>query len=139
MRYLRLEPNSVLSPYDGLRPFAAIIAIESEVAPEWQWQVSKWLVESGCLYMLAWGRDCSSWDDSVDYANLEAFNYGDIPEEHDVITTWHDHQTLSEVFDFAKRHVKPASDNIELKETLVLDISIIDKQQQYELLFATAE
>jgi len=138
MRYLRLQPNSAIGPYEGLRPFAAIVAIESEVAPEWQWQVSKWLVESGCLYMLAWGRECSSWDDSVDYANLNAFNYSDTPTARFVMTTWHENETLSEVFDFVKRHMRPASDKVELQETLLLHISPIDKRQQYELLFAAA-
>ena len=88
--------------------------------------------------MLAWGRDCSSWDDSVDYANLEEFNYGDIPDERHVMTTWHDNWSLSEVFEFAKNDARPMSDNVELKGTLLLHISTVDKQQQYELLFSLA-
>jgi hypothetical protein len=138
VRYLRLEPNADIPPYDGPKPFAAIVAIEADVTREWQWQVSRWLVDTGCLYMLAWGRDCSSWDDSVDYANLETFSYGDIPEERSVMTTWHENETLSEVFDFVKRHMKPASDTVQLRDTVLLHISSIEKGQQYALLFAAA-
>jgi len=138
MRYLRLEPNGPLPLYDGPRPFAAIVAIEAEVTSEWQWKVSKWLVESGCLYMLAWGRDCSSWDDSVDYANLEAFSYEDIPDEYFVMTTWHERDSLSDVFEFAKTCANPASDNVELKETVILHISTVDKRHEYKLLYDAA-
>ena len=67
-----------------LKPFKAIVVIEDRPTPEWETQASKWLVDSGCLYMMAWGEDCSSWDDSVDWANLETFDFGDIPDDEDV-------------------------------------------------------
>ena len=138
MRYLRLPPNSDLPPYEGIRPFGAIVAIEAEITSEWQWKVSKWLIDSGCLYMLAWGRDCASWDDSVDYANLEAFDYEAIPDERSVMTTWHENESLSDVMNFAKLNMRPMSDKVELKETVLLHISPTDKQQQYESLYAAA-
>jgi hypothetical protein len=138
MRYLRLQPNSQLLPYEGVQPFGAIVAIEVEVTSEWRWQVSKWLVEHGCLNMLAWGHDCSHWDDSVDYANLEAFSYGDIPDERRVMTTWHEGESLSEVMNFAKHNMIAMSDNVEIRETVLLHISDTDKQREFELLFAAA-
>jgi hypothetical protein len=138
MRYLRLRPNSDLAPYEGVRPFGAIVAIEAEVTSEWQWKVSKWLIDSGCLYMLAWGRDCSTWDDSVDYANLEAFDYGDVPEGRFVMTSWYENESLSGVMNFAKHNMRPMSDKVELKETVVLHISPTDKRQQFESLYAAA-
>jgi hypothetical protein len=136
--YQRIAPNAPLLTYLGPRPFAAVVAIEENVDPEWQWQMSKWLVESGCLYMMAWGIDCSSWDDSVDYANLEIYNYGDIPKDKHVMTTWHDTQPLEEVFDFAKRHARPMSDEIQIRETIVFHVACVDRQEQYERLFAAA-
>jgi hypothetical protein len=138
MRYLRFQPNSELLPYEGVRPFGAIVAIEAEVTSEWQWQVSKWLVEAGCLNMLAWGRDCSSWDDSVDYANLEAFNYDDIPAERQIMTTWHEDESLREVMNFAKHNMVAMSDDVEIKETVLLHISETDKQLEFEQLFGAA-
>lgn len=101
--YLHLPPGSPPPDIGHLAPFRAVVIIEAQVRADWQWQVSDWLVASGCLYMMAWGHDCTTWDDSVDIANLEAFDYGDIPEDRDVWTTWHNDQPLGEVFDFCKR------------------------------------
>lgn len=104
--YLHLPPGSQLPDIGHLSPFRAVVIIEAQVRADWQWKVSDWLVQSGCLYMMAWGHDCTTWDDSVDIANLEAFDYGDIPADRDVWTTWHNDWSLGEVFDFCKRHAR---------------------------------
>jgi hypothetical protein len=138
MRYQRILPNTSLTPYMGPRPFAAIVAVEEDVEPQWQWEMSRWLVDSGCLYMMAWGVNCSSWDDSVDYANLIAFDGQEIPDGKAVMTTWHEGATLVEVFDFAKRHARPGSDDVRLLDMVVFHISHVDKKAEYESLFANA-
>ena len=74
--------------------------IEQEVSEAWQDEVSDWIVRSGCLYMMAWGRDCGSWDDSVDYATLRKFDFGEMPDDDFVMTTWHEDDTLEDVFDY---------------------------------------
>ena len=94
--YIHLALNQKL-PDGPVRPFKAVLIIEEPPTAESQKLISEWLVASGCLFMLAWGHDCSSWDDSVDYANLDAFDYGDIPDHKFVMTTWHDKEPLSEV------------------------------------------
>ena len=96
--YLHLRPEGPQPSLDGAAPFKAVVVIDSEVTPEWQAQVSDWLVRSGCQYMMAWGLDCSSWDDSVDVANLEMFDFGEIPDEGFVMTTWHEKDSLLEAF-----------------------------------------
>lgn len=106
IHYLNLLPGSLLPDIAHLSPYRAVVIIEAQVRADWQWKVSDWLVASGCLYMMAWGPDCTTWDDSVDIANLEAFDYEDIPEDRDVWTTWHNDQSLSDVFDFCKRHAR---------------------------------
>src|SRR4051812_38093064 len=78
VQYLCLAPEAVLPILSQQRPFLALVLVRDEVTADWQWAVSKWLVASNCLNMAAWGVECSSWDDSVDYANLEEFSYGDI-------------------------------------------------------------
>jgi len=138
VRYLRIEPNATLSAYDGRQPFRAVVVLEADVTAEWRMAASRWLVESGCLYMLAWGVDCSRWNDSVDLANLEAFDFGDIPDEAFVMTTWHQDEPLSDVFEFAKRFALPASENVAIEETLVFHVSAIDRGREYEELFAAA-
>ena len=138
MRYQRVQPNGPMPAYDGLTPYKAIVAVEAAVEREWQWRMSQWLVESGCLYMMAWGNDCSSWDDSVDYANMEQFDYGEIPDDQNVMTTWHERETIGQVFDFAKRHARLSNEAIELRETVVFHVSAVDRQKEFEVLYAAA-
>jgi hypothetical protein len=120
--YLHLPPGSPLPDIGHLSPFRAVVIIEAQVGAEWQGKVSDWLVRSGCLYMMAWGHDCTTWDDSVDIANLEAFDYGDIPADRDVWTTWHNDWQLGEVFDFCNRHARHPV--VELPRVLLLHIAL---------------
>jgi hypothetical protein len=103
--------------------------VEKSVSPEWQEQVSDWLVKSGCKYMMAWGKKCSSWDDSVDLAILKKFNYGDIPDDNFVMTTWHEDEPLKEVFWYAKNNA--VHHTIEVENTLLLHISLDSKELEY--------
>ena len=120
-----------------LKPFKAIVVIEDRPARQWQNQASRWLVDSGCLYMMAWGEDCNSWDDSVDWAHLEKFDYGDSPDNEFVMTTWHEDGTLLEVFEFAK--VDACHPTVALDNTLVLHIGSDDKQAKFKELFDQAQ
>ena len=104
IEYLHLNPNDPLPDIERWRPFRAAVLVESSVDIKWQASVSEWLVQSGCLYMVAWGLECSSWDDSVDLAAIEKFNYGDVPEAEFVMTTWHENQPLSDAL-FYLKHV----------------------------------
>ena len=116
-----------------LKPFKAIVVVEDRSSPEWQAQASRWLVDSGCLYMMAWGEDCSSWDDSVDLANLEGFDFGDIPDDEFVMTTWHKNEPLREVFWFAK--VVADHPAVKLDNILILHICADDKRAKFDILF----
>ena len=77
LNYLRLLPGSQ-PPEVEARPFRAAVIVEAQISDAWRELVSRWLVDSGCLYMSAWGIECSKWDDSVDYANLEDLEYGEM-------------------------------------------------------------
>jgi hypothetical protein len=138
MRYLRVEPGGTLTPYDGARPFRAVVVVEEVVSPEWRAAVSQWLVESGCLYMLAWGHECSLWDDSVDLANLQVFDFGEIPDREFVMTTWHEQESLPEVFEFEKRLAIPADPTIVIAETLILHVSRANRSEEFAQLYAAA-
>ena len=121
MKYIQLHQGSELPEIASLAPFRAIVVIDEVVSTEWQSSVSEWLVKSGCLYMMAWGIKCSSWDDSVDYANLSEFNYKEIPENKLVITTWHENEPLKEVFWFSKNNANHRV--IKIENTLIIHIS----------------
>ncbi len=71
--------------------------------------------------MMAWGINCSSWDDSVDMADIERFDFKEIPEDKFVMTTWHSDEPLVEVFWFSKNSaVHPV---VDLKQTILVHIS----------------
>jgi hypothetical protein len=86
--------------------------------------------------MLAWGRECESWHDSVDEANLERFDYEDFPEEELVMTTWHEDEDLEEVFWFSKNCAKHPV--LTLRETLIIHVSEVEKRNELEGLYANA-
>lgn len=119
--YLHLRPGDAPPHLGNSAPFKAIVVIEAEVMPEWQGQISTWLVHSGCRYMMAWGRKCEEWDASVDEANLVQFDFLEIPEDDFVITTWHEAETLEEVFEFAELSAMHPS--LELQNTYLVHIS----------------
>ncbi len=77
--------------------------------------------------MMAWGKECTLWDDSVVHANLKLFGYEDIPDDHFVMTTWHEAEPLSEVLWFAKHAAFHPT--IALEHTLLLHISSRDESR----------
>ena len=103
IQYLHLPAGSSPPVLSGA-PFKAVMILETDHTAEWRHEISDWLVESGCRYMMAWGRDCSLWNDSVDWSTLAAYGWDvDIvlDDERFVMTTWHTGEPLSEVFWFA--------------------------------------
>ena len=136
VRYLRLQCGDPFPAPDGFSPYKAVVVIEEAVSPEWQVAASRWLAGSGCLYMMAWGKDCESWDDSVDSANMEQFGYGDIPEDSFITTTWHDDEPLQEVMYFAKEVARHPT--VELDNVLFLHIGPADRQAEFEALYRDA-
>lgn len=133
--YLRLDTESELPQLSQGR-FRAVVMIESEVPALWQNTVSDWLVRSGCLQMMAWGLGCSSWDDSVDWANIEQFAYGDIPDESFVLTSWHENQSLQEVMHFCKHFADHPF--VELGTTLLLHIAPEPREEEICSLYSDA-
>ena len=119
--YIHLLPGAALPELSCLQPFKAVVIVESAVTSEWQAQVSSWLVGSGCRYMMAWGIECSSWDDSVDHASLDVFDHREAPDDTFVMTTWHEDQSLSDVFGFSKNWAHHPI--LELKDLVVVHIS----------------
>ncbi len=135
-RYVRAQDGDPLPDVGNLKPFKAIVVIENRPSLEWQNQASDWLVESGCLYMMAWGEDCTSWDDSVDWSNIAMFDFGDIPAEEFVMTSWHDSEPLKEVFWFAKECALHPT--VKLNNVLILHVGADDKHAKFETMFEKA-
>jgi hypothetical protein len=136
VKYLQLLPDASLPELGGLHRFKAVLIIESEVSQTWQWDVCRWLVSSGCRCLLACGKDCSSWDEAVEEANLERFDYGDIPDEETVVTTSHEDEELEEVFWFAKS--RAAHPVLDPNDTVLIHICDVNKREEFEGLYADA-
>ncbi len=79
--------------------------------------------------MMAWGAKCSSWDDSVDMANIEQFDFDNIPEDRFVMTTWHANEHLDEVFWFSKNNAFHPT--VKLERTVLLHISENNKESEF--------
>ena len=134
VHYLHLPSHRPLPPLTT-QPFRAVVVIEQAVSDDWRLEVSRWLVRSGCRYMMAWGPDCSLWDDDVDWANQEQFGDEEIPDDRFIWTTWHDDETLFDVFWYAEACAHDPY--IELGLTLILHIA--SPEQRAELLEAYAQ
>ena len=134
MEYLHLKKDASHIPVLQIGKFRCIIVAEEAVAESWQSKLSSWLVEGGCLYALAWGVNASSWDTSIDIANITYVGDSDLNDANLVVTTWHDDEPLSEVFWFAK-HLA-LHPYYELRDTVVVHISSGEprKQEFVELL-----
>jgi hypothetical protein len=128
MDYLQLTALSNLPDLSALRPFKTVVLVEDVVTSDRQAAICRWLVEAGCRYIMAWGEECHSWDDSVDLANREKFNFEDIPDEGVVITTWHEDESLKEVFWFAKHTaIHPC---FPLDTTVLLHLASFGREQE---------
>ena len=129
--YVRIFPGEPLPDISAYAQFKAVIALSAEYSADWQKEVSDWLVACGCRYMMAWGPNSSSWDDSVDWADLEARDFED-DDSRFVRTTWHNNETLESVFWYAQFCEMFSYDDVELKETIIVDIG--DTPREEELL-----
>ena len=112
-----------------MRPFKAVVIIATSFKPEQQTTISKWLVEQGCLYMMAWGDNCSSWAESVLLANRKAFTTPEIPDQSLVMTTFHDTESLKDVFWYAKHTAMHPCHKLE--NVLLLHLSLAAREDEF--------
>jgi hypothetical protein len=136
--YRRIVPGSPLPEIKSLAPFKAIVVLEANYTIEWQNDVSDWLVAEGCRYMMAWGPNCSSWDDTVDWSVIEAAG-GEPDDAKFVMTTWHEDEPLASVFWFAQFCANFSYDEVELINAVILHISHDEREKELLNLFTQAE
>ena len=128
VEYVHIEPGATPPTIGSAQPFRAVVIIESDVSREWQSSISDWLVQSGCLYMMAWGENCNSWEDSVDRANIKQFKPAEIPDSEFVMTTSHEREPMEEVLWFSKNNAFHPT--VMLKRTVLVHISLHSKQDE---------
>ncbi|MDH0867548.1 hypothetical protein [Mitsuaria sp. GD03876] len=120
--YLWLSPDVEFPRLPFGTPFRALVVSELHPEAARQSAICEWLAASGCRYLMAWGQEASSWDDSMDWAALERSGYVvDADGEDFIPTTWHDGESLAEVLHFASNHAKHPT--LELEDLLVLRLA----------------
>lgn len=133
VKYLQLSSGDELPVIDHLSPFMGIVLVEEDVEEMWQWEVCRWLVASGCRFMLAWGRDAAGWSEAVDDAASEAHDYEDVADELSVMTTAHDDDEMEEVFWYAKRRAVHRA--LQLGTTMIIHIADEAREEDVRALY----
>lgn len=138
VRYLNANRDDLSSGLADLDPYRAVVILDELVSKSTRYQTAKLLCETGCRYMMAWGNDCSRWDDDVDQANRERMGFLEIPEHGEIMTTWHAEETLDEVLWFAKTCAY--FDGFEWDEgaTVLVHFGQADRESEYLRRFAEA-
>ena len=128
--YILVQPEADLPELKQDVPFKAVVVLEEASPNEWQHFVSERIVAAGCRYVMAWGEQCERFHDSVDLASREPYDY-DVPADHFIMTTWHDDESLENVFWFAQFCADFSNDEVQLRKTVILHISHIDREAEY--------
>jgi len=134
--YVRISPSGELPDIQKHATFRAVVILDGEYDQDWQTKVSRWLVDSGCLCLMAWGPNCETWDDSVDHANLDAFDWGEIPDDKFVMTSWHENETLEDVFWFCQFCAE--NPDFGLGDTLLIHVGERDRGEEFYTLFVNS-
>lgn len=134
--YLQLRPHDALPDLTHLAPFMAVVVIDDDSDEMWRWEVARWLVDSGCRYMLAWGKECADWREALEDAALEAVDYDDVPPEEAVLSTSHEDEDLEEVFWFARHRASHPA--LRFNTAVILHVALRGQPDELLAQFADA-
>ena len=101
MQYVQIMPAGDL-PGVVQSPCKVVLIVEAEIAADRRATICHWLLESGCLFLMAWGHDCADWAATMEQVNRAAHTTEEIPDDQLIITTAHADESLEQVFWFAK-------------------------------------
>ena len=118
--YIHLRPGEEPPELPEL-PYRFVVVADTAVSADWREDIAAWIFKTGSRYVVAWGQSCEDWHDSVDFACLEAFDFGPVPDKDHIMTTWHSDEPLSEAFWFAG--FCAFHPDVELRETIILHIA----------------
>jgi hypothetical protein len=83
--------------------YRAIVIEETPPSDAWRTAIAQTIVATGCRYMMAWGLNSTVWDDVVDHASIERHGVLDAADPDFVMTTWHDTESMNDVFEYCKQ------------------------------------
>lgn len=110
--------------------------MDDPVTVERQNEISRWLVQMGCRYVMARGETGKSWCESVREANLQLYELNSMGASDFVMTTSHQYESLKAVFWYAKKVAKHPENN--LGECVVLHIANGNCSAEYQSIYQRA-
>jgi hypothetical protein len=100
MHFLQIKrPYSFTSPFMEKEFVALIYAADENISDEERDALSGQIVASGCRYAVCAGHRGSSWDESIDMADILRSGV-EVRDENLVMTTWHDDESLEDIVFF---------------------------------------
>ena len=94
------KPYNFVSPFDGEAFVCILFNNDPIISNDEQNKISDDLIASNCRYAVCAGYDCSSWDDSIDWAYISTDENYEPPDDSMVMTTWHDDETVNDIMFF---------------------------------------
>jgi hypothetical protein len=97
LEYLQIKkPFKFSSPFEEEEFVALLFVDEKQITPVEQERLSDEIVAAGCRYAVCAGHLCSSWDDSIDMADLRRNNM-ETNEKTFVMTSWHEDEPVEDI------------------------------------------
>ena len=109
------------------------MTIEQPVSAQRQFEISRWLVDMGCCYLISCGEGCESWCDSVREENLKNLDVDNIHARDIVMTTSHFREPLRSVFWYAKNVA--SHPEFEQEDLLVIHLAERDRSTEYQAIY----
>jgi len=95
--YIQISrPFIFTNPFEGEEFVVLLYVDEKLITPEEQEKLSDEIVAAGCRYAVCAGHQCSSWDDSIDMADLKRNNF-ETNEKTFVMTSWHEEESIEDI------------------------------------------
>jgi hypothetical protein len=94
------RPYVLDSPFQGDDFVVLLVVNDPGVTEDERASLSAQVVRQGCRYAVCAGHECSAWDDAIDWAFIGSDPNFDPPNGRFVMTTWHEHDPLSDVLEW---------------------------------------
>lgn len=136
MRYVHISHQTELPDISDCAPFKAVVVADYAVGRDRRAEISAWLVEMGCRYLMSYGEGCESWSDSMRAANLEAYDIDRMSPRDFVMTTSHPTEPMRWVLWFAKEAAKHPENSF--KEVVMLHFADRDRSTEFHAMYHKA-
>lgn len=136
MKYFQVTESSELPDIARFQPFKVVLAIEENVSPIRQHEISSWLVEAGASYVMVCGSDCENWQASIRRANIAVMDTDAMNPREFVMITTHEKEKLRHTYWYARKHARHT--HVKIQNTLTVHIGSQNRSVEYHAIFDKA-